>query len=328
MATGVHHTMDAVTGLANKFMHKRPSSNDKIDSVLSQGGGFPHTKSMASDFTMSDVSGFGDSSRTNPAMLQSFQQQGQHPQQPIEVVTKKPQQQQGGAQKESSTSKQSSSGSGRSRDSFTMSDLMASDQSLNISFGHSGRTRSFPDLMLSTGDLLPPMEGDDSDVDILDNRDGKSEVENQRTSSGRMLRTPFHRHSSSESSNHSMASLTLKGFHPVRGRINTATSGINDAMSIMSLDSRKSTKSESSWLENFKSIASINSDWENGGGGGVNNSLRSQVMGDEGSVRSFLSDVSNDLNALDLAEPLLPPIMTDSGLNDSLSEYMMSRPDP
>jgi len=127
-----------------------------------------------------------------------------------------------------------------------------------------------------------------------------------------------------------MTSLTLKGFHPVRGRINTATSGINDAMSIMSLDSRKSTKSESSWLENFKSMQSIHSDmnpWE-GGGGGVNNSLKSLVMGDEGSVRSFLSDVSNDLNALDLAEPLLPPIMTDSGLNDSLGEFMISRPDP
>lgn len=280
---------------------------------------------------MSDISGFGDSTRTNPAMLQSFQQQEQHPQQPIEVVNKKTQQQQGGAQKDSSTSK-SSGGSRKSRDSFTMSDLMSSEQSLNISFGHSGRTRSFPDLMLSTGDLLPPMEGDDSDVDILDNPDGKSKVENQRTSSGRMLRTPFHRTSSSESSNHSMTSLTLKGFHPVRSRINTATSGINDAMSIMSLDSRKSNKSEAegSWLDNFRSMQSINSDmnpWESGAGG-LNNSLKSQVMGDEGSVRSFLSDVSNDLNALDLAEPLLPPIMTDSGLNDSLAEFMMSRPDP
>lgn len=52
-------------------------------------------------------------------------------------------------------------------------------------------------------------------------------------------------------------------------------------------------------------------------------------MGDDGSVRSFLSDVSNDLNALDLAEPLLPPL----SMNDSY-EYMnrrveyTNRPDP
>jgi len=212
-----------------------------------------------------------------------------------------------------------------------MSDLMASDQSLGLHLGHSGRTRSFPDLMLSTGDLLPPLEGDDydSDVEILDDRDASAkDAEYRRTSSGRMLRASFHRRSSSSSSNPSMTSLTLKGFHPIGGRNNTATSGINDAMSIMSLESRRSMRSESSsWLENFKSMQSIHSDmnpWENGSS--ANN--RSLVMGDEGSVKSFLSDVSNDLNALDLAEPLLPPIMTDSGLHDSLAEFTMSRPDP
>jgi hypothetical protein len=57
--------------------------------------------------------------------------------------------------------------------------------------------------------------------------------------------------------------------------------------------------------------------------------LPGRPLGDDGSVRSFLSDVSNDLNALDLAEPLLPPL----SLNDS-HQYMnrydqyMNRPDP
>jgi hypothetical protein len=57
--------------------------------------------------------------------------------------------------------------------------------------------------------------------------------------------------------------------------------------------------------------------------------LPGRPLGDDGSVRSFLSDVSNDLNALDLAEPMLPPL----SMNDS-HEYMnrydqyMNRPDP
>lgn len=132
----------------------------------------------------------------------------------------------------------------------------------------------------------------------------------------------------------------MGGFHPVRERNNTGNiSGLNDAMSIMSLDSRKSIKSEtSSWLENFRSMQSIHSDmnpWEAGGsgvsGGGMGMSLVRNQMNDgsdNGSVRSFLSDVSTELNALDLAEPLLPPIPTDSPLNDSGSDYMVARPDP
>lgn len=130
---------------------------------------------------------------------------------------------------------------------------------------------------------------------------------------------PFHRKSSSASSNTSMASLTIKGFHPVRERANTAISGINDTLSLMSFNSRKENNSESSsWIDNFNSMQSIHSDM-----------LPGRPLGDDGSVRSFLSDVSNDLNALDLAEPLLPPL----SLNDS-HQYMnrydqyMNRPDP
>lgn len=94
-------------------------------------------------------------------------------------------------------------------------------------------------------------------------------------------------------------------------------SGINDAMSIMSLDSRKSVKSDTlSWLDNFHGFQSIHSDmnpWE--APTGEESLVR--PAGDEGS----LSDVSYDMTALDLAEPLLPPLM----MNDS---YDFMKPDP
>ena len=94
-------------------------------------------------------------------------------------------------------------------------------------------------------------------------------------------------------------------------------SGLNDAMSIMSIDSHKlSMKSDnSSWMENLKSMQSIHSD-------GRNAFLQHD---DTGSVRSLLSDISNDLNALDLAEPLLPPYQMDQSFD---SDYMARRPDP
>lgn len=224
---------------------------------------------------------------------------------------------------------------GKFRDdsSFNMSDLLGggSNQSLGMSslLGSStplGRTRSFPDLTLSTNDLLPPLpnaEGSEGDYDITSwANEGKEKL--RTTSRGRMMKRPFHRHSSSESSNQSMTSLTIKGFHPVmdiRSRCNTAVSGINDAMSIMSLDSRKSVKSDaSSWLDNIRSFQSINSDmnpWESNAGGENSCLVRPPIGGDEGS----LSDVSYDMTALDLAEPLLPPLT----MNDSY-EYM--KPDP
>ena len=202
----------------------------------------------------------------------------------------------------------------KSRDSFIMSELLGSNQSLGISLGSLGRTRSFPDLTLSSNDLLPPLPAEGDRDNYLTNRvnEGKEKL---RTSSGPKMR-PFHRHSSSESSNHSMTSFTIKGFHPVRSRSNTAVSGINDAMSIMSLESRKSIKSDgSSWLDNFRSFQSMQSDTNPWEPSPVESLLR--PTGDEGS----LSDVSYDMTALDLAEPLLPPLT----MNDS---YDFMKPDP
>lgn len=195
-------------------------------------------------------------------------------------------------------------------DSITVTNLMASNQSLGMSIGSLVRIRSFPDLMMNTGQPLVS----DKDTSAY-TQEGKQAL---KVSTGSIMR-PFHRKSSSASSNTSMASLTIRGFHPIRDTTNTAISGINDTMSLMSFNSRKENNSESSsWIDNFNSMQSIHSDM-----------LPSRPMGDDGSVRSFLSDVSNDLNALDLAEPLLPPL----SMNDSY-EYMnrrveyTNRPDP
>lgn len=303
VAAGVNQTMDAVTGFADKVTSKvigKPVHNRTAPSAKSsdRNQDFPPTTSVATDFTMSDVSTFGDSGKPKPG-----------PKHTNNAGTS--------GQESHKQSTGTTSSSSKSKDSFNMSGF----SDLSLPFGHSGRTRSFPDLMLSTGDLLPPLPSGDSEQE--DNN--IDEAKEERSSSGRILKPPYHRQCSSESSNNSMTSLTLKGFHPVRGRSNTGMSGLNDAMSIMSIESRKSMKSEtSSWLENFRSMQSIHSDmnpWEQRGASG-------HMLGDDaGSVRSFLSDVSStELNALDLAEPLLPPILPDVGLNDSGD--FMARPDP
>ncbi|KAL7554164.1 hypothetical protein ACHAWF_018851 [Thalassiosira exigua] len=329
----------SVAGKAQRGPRRESRAND-----------FPQTESVSTDFTMSDVSMLGASRSTfadstaNPAnsMLRDARgaglgnieeggvaQGGGASERPGETT-------QGAQQKHSTTSKESSSDkSNATKDSFTMSDLMGSNMSLGLGISGLSRNRSFPDLMLSTGDLLPPLQHE-SDQDLYgedraatDNAVNVGEEKFQRTSSGRLLREPFHRHSSSESSHHSVSSLKVSGFHPVRGRNNTAMSGLNDAMSVMSIESRKSVKSEnSSWLENFRSMQSIHSGMnslQGGGPAGRNDS----GMDDAGSVRSLLSDVSNELSALDLADPLLPPIGLDEGMNDSGVEFaMVSRPDP
>lgn len=201
--------------------------------------------------------------------------------------------------------------------SFTMSDLMMSGLT---------RTHSFPDLMLSTGDLLPPMDSDISDRDESKERGGGRA--SSRPRGKRTFKMPFGRRSSSDSSE-------VGTFQPIRDRINTASTGIlsnlNDAMSIMSLDSKKSGRSEaSSWIDNFKSMQSIGSDMNPYEAGG--SAARSAMMLDDGSVRSLLSDYSNEMTALDLAEPLLPPLgLTDSAdfMGGGVSENQeMSRPDP
>jgi len=280
-ANVVHSAIGTVSRMAHKLNERLPSKDS-----------LPPFMSTATDFTMSDVSAFTASNLTKSSSTN-----------PNEIF-------QGAVKRDP---KYTRTDSGNSREgSFNMSDL-----SLGLSLG---RTRSFPDLMLSTGDinLLPALadeSGGDSD-DVLP----------QRTSSGRILRpvplTHARQSSSGSGSNESMTSLTLKGFHPVRGRTNTqnttgAISGLNDAMSIMSIDSHKmSMKSDnSSWMENLKSMQSIHSDGRNA----------HLLHDDAGSVRSLLSDISNDLNALDLAEPLLPPFPVDQSYD---SEYMVRRPDP
>eukprot|EP00574_Skeletonema_japonicum_P013994 CAMPEP_0201721078 /NCGR_PEP_ID=MMETSP0593-20130828/5854_1 /ASSEMBLY_ACC=CAM_ASM_000672 /TAXON_ID=267983 /ORGANISM="Skeletonema japonicum, Strain CCMP2506" /LENGTH=624 /DNA_ID=CAMNT_0048211823 /DNA_START=116 /DNA_END=1987 /DNA_ORIENTATION=+ len=273
----VHSAIDSVSEIADKMKERLPSKDS-----------LPPFMSTATDFTMSDVSSFSASNLTKSGNN------------PNEIF-------QGAAKREPKFTR---TGSGNSKEeSFNMSDI-----SLGFSLG---RTRSFPDLMLSTGDInllpaLPDESGGDSD-----------DVTPQRTSSGRILRPAPMAHSRQSStgsgSNESMASLTIRGFHPVRGRTNTqnttgAMSGLNDAMSIMSIDSHKlSMKSDnSSWMENLKSMQSIHSDGRN-----------AYLHDDTGSVRSLLSDISNDLNALDLAEPLLPPFPVDQSFD---SEYMVRRP--
>ena len=199
---------------------------------------------------------------------------------------------------------------------------------LTMSLGLS-RNFSFPDLFLSTGDLEieeEPLAGAENEKNNSDPSNGGST--HKKTKSGRLFRqSSAHRHSSSESSSiYTADSLKLaKGFHPVRGRNNTDVSGLQDAMSLMSMD-HQSFKSEASWLEAAKNMQSISSDmnpWASGEG----NSLR-MAGADDGSIRSLLSDMSNDLNALDLAElPLLPPFhQSNSGLDDSGG--FMQRPDP
>ena len=280
---------------------------------------FPLTTSIGSDFTMSDVTalsqsaiqrldadiGLGESARLNPDHApragRYFNDRGQY-------------------------AKQDSLGScsvKTASDSIVIADLLASHQS--SSFGLSavslGRTRSFPDLMLSTGNLLQ------STADGRDDSKFKQEGNQPLKTSGGSTMRPYHRKSSSASSNMSMTSLTFKTFHQVRERTDTMMSGINDTMSLMSFTSRKENNSErecnsesSSWIDNFNSMQSIHSDM-----------LPHRPLGDDGSVKSFLSDVSTDLNALDLAEPLLPPL----SMNDSYeymnrhSEYSyMNKPDP
>ena len=221
------------------------------------------------------------------------------------------------------SSETTKSSSGKSRGSL-ISELSLSGvntQDLGFSLSSLGRTHSFPDLLLSTGDSpLPILLSGDSDKDYSDSN---IEVKAKRTKSGRLLRPTNHRSSSSESSCSSMSIRFDRAFHPVRSRANTGLSGLNDAMSMMSMDSRRSLRSDTSWLEAYKSMQSINSDqnpWDAEG------SLRTAPWGDDGSVRSLLTDISNDLNALDLAESLLPPLQTDVGLDDSGA--FMVRPDP
>jgi len=323
-ANGYGHPQQVGTDKDGRPLFNGPPKRQfATPTVASAHRDFPSlAKSTGTDFTMSDVSDFGASSTgmknsLGPAM------------DPLHEGHADRIESEGTLKGSEVTNATKNSNSDKSRNSLGLSELSVSGLmdpnmslgGLGFSFGASGRTRSFPDLMLSTGEPpLPAMHTGDSDKD---NSDPSRKKKKKR---GTRLLKPLHRHSSSESSSvYSMESLK-SGFHNVRG---LALSGLNDAMSTMSIDSRRSQKSDASWLEAYKSMQSITSDvnpWE---GEGHNNSLLSSAnqWADDGSVRSLLTDISNDLNALDLAEPLLPPYQTDSGLDDS-NGFFEKRPDP
>jgi len=313
----MHQTVDFVTNLAHKVTH--PPVHRKGSTASS---GFKPFNSTATDFTMSDISTFdvfdesfkwsansganaGASKGSSTAAVCAKASITAGPSSP--KANKANANPNGPNNKHSSTTFTSSSSS-KSRDlSFAMSDLM----------GSFGRTRSFPDLMLSAGDLLPPLQSDVSDSDREgDKKEGRPLP--PKTVGGRVL------HNQKSSSGSSAGGLHVAAGHGLC----PGSGGVNDAMSIMSLDSRRSQKSfrsETSWLDNFRSMQSVNSDQMKEDGMGMS-LVRNPDDGSSGSVRSFLSDVSAELDALDLAEPLLPPI-TDPGLNDSAADFILAGPD-
>jgi len=294
--------------------HKHQSPQKLNDNSTNTQQTFPAIASVATDFTMSDVSAIGDSTRTSQLATPAALYPTSHPAVSLERQAHQDAHNHRTLDKKSS-SRDTKNSSGKTEGSLTMSEISMSgltNAAPNItasmgmwSFNNSGlsRTQSFPDFMLSTGDYplhVPPPE--------TETQEGLK--------TGGMLKPPIHRQNSTGSD--SMASVTIKGFNPVRGRTNTAMSGLHDAMSIMSIDSRKSLRSEnSSWLDNFRSMQSIHSD--------AGNSLK---LGDEASVRSLLSDMSNEVNALDLAEPLLPPYQHFNYSNGSAGFMSLVRPDP
>jgi hypothetical protein len=302
--------------------------------------------SVATDYTMSDVSEFTPVS-VNPRREVAAPPQVTHPSAPmrntsLDYLKETVKTFEGTTVRQSSSDKSSLAvselsvsglkASAMNLEPVSQAEPVADHQrnmsTMTMSLGLS-RNFSFPDLFLSTGDLgidEEPLAGRENEKNNSDPSNGDATL--KKTKSGRLFRqSSAHRHSSSESSSiYTADSVKLaKGFHPVRGRNNTDVSGLQDAMSLMSMD-HQSFKSEASWLEAAKSMQSISSDmnpWASGEG----NSLR-MTGADDGSIRSLLSDMSNDLNALDLAElPLLPPIHhSNSGLDDSAG--FMQRPDP
>ena len=325
-----HHAVDTVQGLTKMVTKPVKGDKNKTSGSTATADTFPPTMSVATDFTMSDVSAIGDSKRLSHLETPASLYPTSHP-----ATTPERQAHQDAHNKRSLEKKSSKSSSGKTEGSFTLSDISMSGMmnlppaSMNFSFGGSGRTRSFPDLMLSTGDYplnLPELPSQQHEQDWMQNAAFPPVAEEKvQLKTGGMLRPPVHRQTSSSNDSDSMTSLTIKGFHPARGRTNTGMSGLNDAMSIMSIDSKKSLRSESSsWLDNFRSMQSIHSD--------AGNSLK---LGDEASVRSMLSDMSNELSALDLAEPLLPPFQGSGSSFDFnrsddivLGNTYSNRPDP
>ena len=314
-------------------------------STSDRRGDFPSlAMSTATDFSMSDVSEFTPvpvrpfhetppqiHSANQPPLVHPANQRNvsaldclEETTQPLEVATAR----QSSSDKSSlAVSELSVSGlkaSGMAVDLVTPKEdkRLNKESTLNMSMGLSlSRNYSFPDLFLSTGDLLD--EEDEKNNPNLNN----GGANHKTTQSGRLFRqSSLHKHSSSGASSIDSLKIARGGFHPARGRNNTEVSGLQDAMSLMSMD-HQSFKSEASWLEAAKSMQSISSEM-NPWGSQEGNSLKMRDGVDDGSVRSLLSDMSNDLHALDLAEPpLLPPIHhADSVLEDSAG--FVHRPDP
>jgi hypothetical protein len=287
--------------------------------------------SVGTDFTMSDVSEFtpiGIDVQKVPNSKQTTR--------PVEVTTSNDfnKNRGGGGSKSLAVSDLSTSGT---KLSFRLDESItnAPTEPLTTHEEHPRRestttlgisaSLSFPDFFLGTGDLLgeEPVEDDKNALDPNDGSSNNGGTRQNKIKPGRLFKQlSTHRQSSSDSNSiFSVESLKwARGFHPMRSRNNTDMSGLQDAMSLMSME-YQSFKSEASWLEAAKSMQSISSDtnpW---------NSLRMTAPGDDGSIRSLLSDMSNDLIALDLAEPpLLPPIQhVESGLEDA---GLFQRPDP
>jgi hypothetical protein len=198
--------------------------------------------------------------------------------------------------------KRQDSGSG----SESMELLLGSNLSLLLGGSSIARTRSFPDLLLSTGDSIV--------VDDL----GETIDLNDKHKTTRMER-PYHRKSLSLLSTSSSISMASS-----RG---CGMSEVYDTLSIMSVTSRKgdgTDKSETlSWTDAFNSMQSIHS----------SDMIPKLNKGEDGSVGSFLSDVSGDLNALDLdmmTDSLLPPLARNDSFNMGKvkHEHNMNRPDP
>lgn len=261
---------------------------------------FPHTTSIGTEFTMSDVTNlddifqsqrlssdfnFGDTTTIRRGSTNNSGRTGGNDPQIIHQGAKR-------------------HDSGSSSESMEL--LLGSNLSLLLGGSSIARTQSFPDLLLSTGDSLVVDLGDET-IDL--NNERKTTV--KAVNGGRMER-PYHRKSLSTSSSISMASS--RGF------------GM-DSLSLMSVTSRKgdgTDKSETlSWTDAFNSMQSIHS----------SDMIPKLNKGEDGSVGSFLSDVSGDLNALDLdmmTDSLLPPLARNDSFNMGKvkHEHNMNRPDP
>ena len=291
--------------LHRKTSSKLDQSKGTVQSSVAKH--FPHTTSIGTEFTMSDVTNlddvdqiqrldsdlsFGDTTTVRRGSSNNSGNTGGNYPQIIHQGAKR-----------------QDSGSG----SESMELLLGSNLSLLLGGSSIARTRSFPDLLLSTGDSIVV---DDLGETIDLNNKHKTTV---KAGNGGRMERPYHRKSLSLLSTSSSISMaSSRGF---------GMSEVYDTLSIMSVTSRKgdgTDKSETlSWTDAFNSMQSIHS----------SDMIPKLNKGEDGSVGSFLSDVSGDLNALDLdmmTDSLLPPLARNDSFNMGKvkHEHNMNRPDP